>query len=246
MRHNSYMGLVILLALSLSTGACQNAAKEEQTKKGEMDSVIKNLPGSYNATTDTWETTDSIYESHIHFEGDSLAFLTKVNPNGNNTIGVVDKSGRIRVQPIYFSSTLRPSFGFWEVQNDKQKIGLVDLQGKETVSPQYDDVFLISDYQEIDPDIIKVRKDGKEGFINRTGEVQVQLKYESLVLAAKNRIMFMESPQHWGIMDYNSNTIVAAIFTHSAIFEDGVAKLQKEDGETYLVHEDGRIEKEER
>lgn len=53
----------------------------------------------------------------------------------------------------------------------------------------------------------------------------------------------MEAPQRWGIMDYQSNVIVKPIFTHSATFENGTARLQQADGETYLVEEDGRMKK---
>ncbi|MFD2554571.1 WG repeat-containing protein [Sphingobacterium tabacisoli] len=227
-----------------STISCGNPPKATEPDQREETPVIKYLSGYYNPTDDTWEKADTAYEQIIRFEGDSLAFFSKQGGNGlPNTIGVVDRSGRVCVQPIYFSSTLKPSYGFWAVQDSLQKIGLVDLKGDEIIVPQYDDIFLIPEYMDIDLNLIKVKKEGKEGFINREGTVVIPLTYHSLTLAGKNRIMFMQAPQRWGIMDYQSNIIVDPIFTHSATFENGTARLQQANGETYLVGMDGSMKK---
>jgi hypothetical protein len=244
MKPGDYIKQTIYAIVMTSTISCSNPPTTTESDQTRDIPPIKYLSGYYNPTDDTWERADTAYEQIIRFEGDSLAFFSKQGDNGlSNTIGVVDRSGRVCVQPIYFSSTLKPMYGFWQVQDSLQKVGLVDLKGDEIVAPQYDDIFLISEYMKIDPNLIKVKKEGKEGFINREGTILIPLTYESLVLAGKNRIMFMQAPQQWGIMDYQSNVIAEAIFTHSTTFENGTARLQQANGETYLVEEDGRMEK---
>ncbi|TDQ79507.1 WG repeat-containing protein [Sphingobacterium yanglingense] len=244
MKPREYIRQTIYAIVITSTISCNNTPKTIESDLRRDTPTIKYLSGYYNPTDDTWEKADTAYEQIIRFEGDSLAFFSKQGDSGlPNTIGVIDRSGRVCVQPIYFSSTLKPMYGFWEVQDSLQKVGLVDLKGDEIVAPQYDDIFLISEYMEIDPNLIKVKKEGKEGFINREGTILIPLTYESLVLAGKNRIMFMQAPQQWGIMDYQSNVIVTPIFTHSATFENGTARLQQANGETYLVEEDGHMKK---
>lgn len=244
MKPREYIRQTIYAIVITSTISCNNTPKTIESDLRIDTPTIKYLSGYYNPTDDTWEKADTAYEQIIRFEGDSLAFFSKQGDSGlPNTIGVIDRSGRVCVQPIYFSSTLKPMYGFWEVQDSLQKVGLVDLKGDEIVAPQYDDIFLISEYMEIDPNLIKVKKEGKEGFINREGNILIPLTYESLVLAGKNRIMFMQAPQQWGIMDYQSNVIVTPIFTHSATFENGTARLQQANGETYLVEEDGHMKK---
>ncbi|WP_158655546.1 WG repeat-containing protein [Sphingobacterium sp. HMA12] len=226
--------------------SCQGQDVTKATKIGVEKTVlpISQLQGKYNAVEDIWENQDAAYEQFIRFDGESLATFYRTNANGDlGTVGIIDKEGKVIVQPNYFSTTTKPHFGFFEVQDSKQRVGLVNVKGVQVVTPQYESVFLDAGLMAIDSTIIKVAKDGKQGFIDHSGAIVVPLKYQALDLVGKNRVMYMESSQHWGLMDYASKIITDPVFTSSNIFVDGKTVLQQADGEQYVVFEDGRIVK---
>jgi len=239
--------MIPILVLMASACNGQNATNSVAANTTIADSVtthISQLEGHYNAQDDAWENPDTTYEERITFDGENFAFFRKISNDGTpELMGIIDKTGKVRVQPIYSSLVLQPTYGFWEVQDSKQNIGLVNREGVEIAKPQYQMVFLHREIMDIDSTVIKVSKDEKQGFINATGALIVPFKYESLELVGKNRIMYMDAPQRWGIMDFNGKIITEAVFTHTNIFKDGKTTLQKADGENYIVHDDGRIEK---
>lgn len=240
-KRNIIAGMTIpMLVLVIS---CQGQdAKVAQETGAKPLSVVAQLGGAYNATEDLWENPDTAYERFIRFDGEEFASFNRMRANGDlGPYGILDKSGNVVVQPNYFSITTKPRFGFFEVQDSLQQVGLVNTKGIEVVSPQYKSIFLDAELMKIDSTIIKVAKDEKQGFIDYNGNVVVPLKYPSLEVVDKNRIMYMESPQHWGLMDYKGKILTAAVFTHTNIFVDGKVILQQADGQEYSVDVNGKI-----
>ncbi|MGE8290722.1 MAG: WG repeat-containing protein [Sphingobacterium sp.] len=244
--NNPYKIVGIVATIVLMGGSCQGQDATKAAKEGVEEAVlpIGQLPGKYNTAEDIWENPDTAYEQFIRFDGESLATFHRTDANGDlGTVGIVDKTGKVIVQPNYFSTTTKPHFVFFEVQDSKQRVGLINEKGVEVVSPQYESIFLDASLMAIDSTIIKVAKDGKQGFIDHNGAIVVPFKYQVLDGAGKNRIMYMESPQHWGLMDYNSKILTDPVFTFSNIFVDGKMVLQQADGEEYTLYEDGKIVK---
>jgi hypothetical protein len=209
----------------------------------EADSKLDRLEGYYNQTEDMWENPDPNYDTDIPFEGREYASFSRYDENGEYAgMGLIDKKGRVRVPPVYDGLVVGFVNGLCEVTKGDKR-GLVNEQGVEVVAPQYD-IIDIEHTKDIDNNIVRVINDGKEGFIDKQGKVVVAVKYSDLCLVGKNRIMFMKSPQRWGIMDYKGNIICPAQFTHTNYFRNGKTTLQKADGQNYTVYEDGRVEKE--
>ncbi|WP_418360632.1 WG repeat-containing protein [Sphingobacterium detergens] len=244
--NNPYKIVGIVATIVLMGGSCRGQDATKAVKEGVEEAVllIGQLPGKYNMAEDIWENPDTAYEQFIRFDGESLATFHRTDANGDlGTVGIVDKTGKVIVQPNYFSTTTKPHFGFFEVQDSKQRVGLINEKGVEVVPPQYESIFLDASLMAIDSTIIKVSKDGKQGFIDHNGAIVVPFKYQVLDVVGKNRIMYMESPQHWGLMDYNSKILTDPVFTFSNIFVDGKTVLQQADGEEYTLYEDGKIVK---
>lgn len=242
--NNPYKIVGIVATIVLMGGSCQGQDATKAAKEGVEEAVllIGQLPGKYNTAEDIWENPDTAYEQFIRFDGENLATFHRTDANGNlGTVGIIDKTGKVIVQPNYFSTTTKPHFGFFEVQDSKQRVGLINEKGVEVVSPQYESIFLDASLMAIDSTIIKVAKDGKQGFIDHNGAIVVPFKYQVLDVAGKNRIMYMESPKHWGLMDYNSKIMTDPVFTFSNIFAGGKMVLQQADGEEYTLYEDGKI-----
>ncbi|MDF2516016.1 MAG: hypothetical protein K0R59_1312 [Sphingobacterium sp.] len=238
------VGMVAIIVFISSSCQGQDSTKTARIGSEEAILPISQLQGKYNAAEDIWENPDTAYEQFIRFDGENLATFYRTDADGAlGTVGIVDKTGKVIVQPNYFSTSTKPRSGFFEVQDSQQRVGLIDVNGVEVVPPQYETIFLDDSLLEIDSTVIKVDKDGKQGFIDRNGKIVVPLKYQLLDIAGKNRIMYMESPQHWGLMDYNGKIITAPVFTHSGIFVEGKTVLQQADGEAYTLYEDGRIDK---
>lgn len=244
--NNPYKIVGIVATIVLMGGSCRGQDATKAVKEGVEEAVllIGQLPGKYNMAEDIWENPDTAYEQFIRFDGESLATFHRTDANGDlGTVGIVDKTGKVIVQPNYFSTTTKPHFGFFEVQDSKQRVGLINEKGVEVVPPQYESIFLDASLMAIDSTIIKVSKDGKQGFIDHNGAIVVPFKSQVLDVVGKNRIMYMESPQHWGLMDYNSKILTDPVFTFSNIFVDGKMVLQQADGEEYILYEDGKIVK---
>ena len=237
-----------LIAITTIIVSCNN---KSENKNVNEESKILQLQGHYDSQDDIWIHTDKNYETPSEFRGGEYASFWKIDEEGNSEdkeghslgMGLIDKTGKVIIQPKY--KTLQGDFNMalCKVQNDSDKYGLVNKQGLEIVAPQFDDIMFIDEYFAIDSNMLKVVNNKKSGFINLEGKIITPIKYEGLELVGKNRIMFMTEPAKWGIMDYSGNIICPAIFTSTNKFENGKTSLQKEDGENYTVFEDGKIVK---
>lgn len=255
-----YYLILLLFALCIS---CQTKETKKETKKEikkDIEEIKKEtpvpenskikltqLPGKYNEVEDAWENTDPKYDEHLSFNKDNYVSFNVFDKEGNSlAMGLIDKKGKVIIQPVY--DYVMPGFvnGMCEVQDVNNKMGMVNEQGVEIVKPQYDRININSSEMRIDKKLLRVDHNDKSGFIDsKTGKVIIPIIYEGIDLVGEGLVMFMHEPQKWGIMNYKSKIIVEPIFTHTNIFKNGKTSLQKADGENYTVYADGRVIKEE-
>lgn len=221
------------------------SCKDSTAQMAAVDQAeLRQLEGKYNAEEDAWENPNGEYSTYCSFDGTEYATFSKLDSEGNSLgLGLIDKTGKVLVQPIYSGISSGFYIGLCEVTNAEGKRGCVNKDGIEIIKTEYDFVTISKEILAIDSNMIQVVKNDKHGFVNRQGEIIVEVKYNSLSIAGKNRMMFMTEPAKWGIMDYAGKVICKPVFTHTNIFENGKMTLQKEDGENYTVFEDGKIVK---
>jgi len=237
----------------IAINGCKNDTPQVEPEPAEI--VFEQVSGSYNKERDVWETNDPKYATHtgydnvstgeFDFNGEPYASIAEMDKDGNPTgTGLINREGKIVVKTIYNMVMVGFVNGLCQVTDENNKYGLVSERGVEIVKPQYDCMGL-NDQEEMEMDstMIRVCKNDKQGFINAKGEIVIPIKYKALQLAGDKMIMFMQKPARWGLIDYQNNLVVKPEFTHTNIFSNGKMILQKEGGDEYIVHSNGRVEK---
>lgn len=95
----------------------------------------------------------------------------------NNKNGFADNNGNIIMQPKYDDCHSTFSDGYLTVKNGSypnEKFGLVDKQGKEIITPQYE---IAGNFF---GDLLPVYKDKKWGFVNTKNEIIIPFSYEMI------------------------------------------------------------------
>ena len=85
--------------------------------------------------------------------------------------------------------------------------------------------------------LIKVKLDGKYGFINKDGEEIIPCKYED----ADNfpdGLVKVKSAEGWGFVNENGEEIIPCKYEDACAFSDGLARVQSKEGYGF-VNEDG-------
>jgi hypothetical protein len=244
--------LLFLIPLLFSCQTKETKKEAKQIIKREDTIVVKpqvqltQMPGKYNEKEDIWENSDPTYDEYMSFDKDNYAGFNILDKEGNSlAMGLIDKKGKVIIQPVY--SYVMGGFvnGMCEVEDKNNKKGMVNEQGVEIVKPQYDSMDINTTDIPVDKNLLRVTNNEKTGFIDsKNGKVIIPVIYEGIDLVGEGLVMFMHEPQKWGIMNYKSKIIVEPIFTSINIFKNGKTSLQKADGEDYTVYADGRIVKE--
>lgn len=129
-----------------------------------------------------------------------------------------------------------------KVQKDG-KYGLINLEGKELVNIEYEEIVAISGIE----NSYKIQKDGKYGIIDNEGKKIVEPKYTNIeILGKDNKSGFIVSDDtgKYGIIDYSNNQIleikydsIQKIYGNDlyVVTNEGNQKLIKKDGTEVLT-----------
>lgn len=110
------------------------------------------------------------------------------------------------------------------------KYGLINLEGKEIIPIEYDDITAISGIK----NSLKVKKDEKYGIVDNEGKIVVEPQYEDIdILGNDNKSGFIvkASTGKYGIRDYSNNEILDTKY-------DKIEKVYGND--LYVVVQDGK------
>lgn len=230
--------------LFIVVASCNQQVKNKKEK--EMPKTREILKGYLDTIQGeaVWICEDPAYEADAFDDSTSeYASVMKMDADRNPLgMGIINRKGEIMVPIIYDGLFTGSSNGYFLVIKDDKdgndKYGMVNLEGREIVSPQYD-------YIEPNPidGFIHVTKGEKTGLINTKGEIVIPVMYASLITANEGMIAFMNVPQRWGYINLKNEVIIKPEFTNPEKFVNGKAILQKPGGEEYIVYKDGRIEK---
>ncbi|MCS3554511.1 MULTISPECIES: WG repeat-containing protein [unclassified Sphingobacterium] len=247
------MNYLLLFFFTILSACTNNTIQKQDMRK----SKIVQLPGHYNVQDNTWENSDPNYDAYSSFGEDLYATFSKLDKDGNSLgLGLIDKSGKVIIQPIYSSVTMRirTENDFFVVSDSLNNYGIVNSEGVEIVNPQFDDIYFgnnAADSMDTKFGLIKVSKNDKKGYINATGRVIVPVKYDDLFMMGKNGLIMFQvlipigngnNTAKWGIMDFDQKIISPPRFSYPSRFENGRVTLVSE-GIEYDVNENGIIKK---
>lgn len=235
----------VIILLCIVTASCKTEVKKEEKKEVQQTrEAVQQTHETLKGHMDTvegkaiWICDDPTYEAdffeHSRKEHASVIKMdADRNPLG---MGLINRKGEIVVPVIYDGLEVGLEGGYCVVTKNNKR-GMVNAEGKEIVTPQYE--YIDAPVE----GLFRVGKDEKYGIINIKGEIVIPVMYAQVTPAKEGMVAFMFEPQRWGYLNLKNEVVIKPEFTFSAAFENGKVILQKPDGEDYIVYKDGRIEK---
>lgn len=114
--------------------------------------------------------------------------------------------------------------------------GVIDSNGNEIIACIYDEIHITAE-NDISSKLIAVCKDNKWGFIDRSGNIVVDLEYKYTGLAAysvEDGMIKVEKDGKYGYVNGINNTIIECVYETASYFSDGLARVQKNDKWGYI------------
>jgi hypothetical protein len=235
----------VIVLLCIVTASCKAQVKKEEKKAvQETSEAVQQLHETLKGHMDTvegkaiWICDDPTYETdYFAHSRKEYASVYKMDADRNSLgMGLINRKGEIVVPIIYDGLQVGLEGGYCKVSRNN-KWGMVNAEGREIVTPQYE---YLDDPIE---GLFRVGKDEKYGIINIKGEIVIPVMYAEVTPAKEGMVAFMSEPQRWGFVNLKNEVVIKPEFTFSAAFENGKVILQKPDGEDYIVYKDGRVEK---
>jgi len=109
----------------------------------------------------------------------------------NKKWGLMDAEGTIRLEPVYDAIGEFKEYGYAVMQR-AGKVGMLDLRGKEVISPKYDDLKVL------DSLLVAVMDRGEWMVVNLDEEVVLEKGYQRVQVWQSYYLAFMQNDQ-WGI-----------------------------------------------
>jgi hypothetical protein len=152
---------------------------------------------------------------------DGVTFVNMPQEDGSALIGLIDKTGKIVVEPKYSSNWtyhgLNYGNGFYpQVQvfvtegvislaDENGKLGGIDKSGNEVLPFEYDSgVFFSEGYG-------RVRKDGIYGMVDKNGETVIPFEYAAMGICLEGHVIVgnvIDGKALWGMIDIDGNEVI--------------------------------------
>ena len=159
-------------------------------------------------------------------------------------LGYIDKNGKIviPIESFYeywaFQDGGKPAYsseGLVRVRDRNDKWGFSNQAGALVIPREYDGA---GDFSE---GLATVRKNGKAGYIDKTGRVVTPLEYESYVTGDFSEgLAAVRKNGETGYIDKNGNTIIPLEYEAARSFSDGLAAVQKS-GKWGYIDKTGKV-----
>lgn len=141
-----------------------------------------------------------VISPYFEYAEDFVDGMAKVKTN--NGYGIIDKSGRYILQPIYSGCKL---LGNGLISYKAYKWKLKDKEGKEVGDLEFDDIMKFSE------GLAAVKINNKWGFINTDGELVIEPIYD-FAANFENSLCAVQLNDRWGLIDIYGNEIVEPSF----------------------------------
>jgi hypothetical protein len=142
----------------------------------------------------------------------------------------IDKTGKYAIAERY-NSTDQFSDGLGRVLlSDKptMQYAFIDKTGKQVFAvPEYDDVTAFSE------SLCRVKRNGKWGFIDKTGSLAIPLQYD-WSLDFREGLAAVRVENAWGYIDKSGKLVIEPKYRIAEHFKGGAARVTMAEGATYI------------
>tara|TARA_R110000868_G_C10844045_1_gene760296 strand:+ start:24 stop:1268 length:1245 start_codon:yes stop_codon:yes gene_type:complete len=111
-----------------------------------------------------------------------------------------------------------------EIIEGKKLNGLINLNEKVILKPQYENIYYIGD-----KDFFIVKKDNKWGFIDKTGTEKIPLNYNEVGFNINEDLIPAKKNDKWGFINRENEIIIPFMYDEAYAFMDGLAFVKKGD-----------------
>ena len=187
-----YIYTLPYLVQSYSTVALDNGYKEISPVLANQKAILQDmLVVKKGENGEIYAVTDLEGNIILDAKYDNITYLPEIGDfkiQSNEKVGILDKNGRTKVQPLYDSIELMSSeAGLYLVQKDK-KYGVLDLNGNTKIYVENDEIGMdISPFMQnniknkyiLADNLIPARKDKLWGLYDTSGKLVVNYEYDS-------------------------------------------------------------------
>jgi len=160
-----------------------------------------------------------------------LAWFSKVDKEGNELFGFIDKTGKEKISPIYYDA-LFFSEELAAVKNKENKWGYINNDGK-----------LIINYQFANAGIFTEEKacvyDGKNyGYIDKNGKYLINPQFDDAKQFTQG-LAAIKQGKTWGFIDKEGKIVINPQFDDAFLFSDDLAAVKSSEKWGY-IDKDGK------
>ena len=154
--------------------------------------------------------------------------------SSDNMMGLIDKDGKVLVQPEYSTvNYLPPDMAVVERKDgDNGKWGIIGFDGSTVVDLVYDSLV-------VGESVIVYGSEGKFGIMTRQGEIITEPVWDSIG-SSGSKLLSVESGGKFGFIDISGNPVRECEFDSVGPFGSGAAVVKK-DGVWFIMDEAGNI-----
>lgn len=176
---------------------------------------------------------DSLKYGVVNLEGERVleALYDKIEINNegtiivtlNNKLGVFDKNGNVVLDIVYdYIYQVEDAL----IVSKEGKSGLVNLEGKELVPINYEEVQIAHSIREGERQIFEVVNfEGKIGFFDSKGKQLTDFLYDKNSPGRGGLIPVLKDSK-WGYIDVEGKTVIPFQFDYASSFRDGSAEVE--------------------
>ncbi len=187
-----------------------------------VDALMDALGDTSEAVATTVQKYESIGEMH---DGVMCAF------DGDEWI-YIDKTGAQAIEGRFVS--VKDFDEGRAVVETETGFGLIDLDGRWIIEPQYEDL----DWDSVH-NVSIVTRDGLSGMMNRAGEPVTELAYDQ-ILGGKEGLFAVRQGKRYGFLNKEGSMVIAPQFDDALGFRDGQARVRM-GGEYFVIDPEGDI-----
>ena len=190
-KNRVYINTLPYLVQAYSAVALDNGYKEISTELANQKAILQDMLVVKKGDNEIYAVIDLDGKSILEAKYDNITYEPEIGDfkiTSNKKVGILDKTGKTKVQPLYDSIELMSSdAGLYVAQKDK-KYGVLDLTGNTKIYIENDEIGMdISSFDQnniknkyiLAGNLIPARKDKMWGLYDKNGKQVVDYTYDS-------------------------------------------------------------------
>lgn len=183
------------------------------------------------------------YSMITPFVLNGLLFTTVFNEQRSAVRGILDKDGRIVLEPKYAEYLRIPNTNLIRTElTNSSKFGLINTSGKPLLDVSYDFIDISGS-----ENFIMIQKGRKTGYIDKTGKIVVEPVYEKAVRTSDDNVFIVGIPSvgasmpwhiKWGVVNTSGRQVISCIYDE--LFGFGSFYIGKKGESYYKISSEGK------